>query len=59
MKNEVDDPKTKETKQYHTLNNISKISSYRIDFPYLEHSIGHVPDYDEEQESEIPGSWTQ
>jgi hypothetical protein len=32
-------------------------SSYRKDFPGLKESIGHVPDYDEEQESEIPDNW--
>ena len=31
--------------------------SYRKDFPNLEDSLGHVPDYDEEQESEVPNNW--
>ena len=31
--------------------------SYRKDFPNLEDSLGHVPDYDEEQESEVPKDW--
>tara|TARA_R110002012_G_scaffold279937_3_gene468377 strand:+ start:986 stop:1177 length:192 start_codon:yes stop_codon:yes gene_type:complete len=31
--------------------------SYRKDFPNLEDSLGHVPNYDEEQESEVPKDW--
>ena len=34
-----------------------KISSYRKDFPNLEEELGHVPGYDEEQESEVPKEW--
>jgi hypothetical protein len=40
-----------------TKDNFKKHSSYRNDFPNLEESVGHVPDYDEEQESEVPDNW--
>ena len=39
------------------LEEIDKHLSYRKDFPHLEESLGHVPDYDEEQESEVPEDW--
>tara|TARA_R100000951_G_scaffold107160_1_gene102287 strand:- start:2479 stop:2649 length:171 start_codon:yes stop_codon:yes gene_type:complete len=37
--------------------NFKKHCSYRNDFPNLEESLGHVPDYNEEQESEVPDDW--
>lgn len=35
----------------------AKNSSFIKDYPSLELSVGHVPSYDEEQESEIPKNW--
>jgi len=32
-------------------------SSFIKGFPCLEVSVGHVPDYNEEEESEVPGNW--
>jgi len=37
--------------------NFKNKSSYRKDFPGLKESLGHVPDYNEEEESEIPDDW--
>jgi len=45
-------PKTEQDKK-----DFKKHSSYRKDFPGLKESIGHVPDYNEEQESETPDDW--
>ena len=34
-----------------------KSSSFRKDFSNIELSVGHVPSYDEEQESEVHKEW--
>jgi hypothetical protein len=37
---------------------IDEVSSFRKDYKEnIEIELGHVPDYDEEQESEIPKQW--
>lgn len=36
-----------------TSKDFAKASSYRSDFEELELELGHIPDYDEEQESEV------